>query len=332
MKKMHEALPDPDRFPVPAVLTDADFTLIKRNRRAEKLLPPPWRLRRFLEQMKKESKDRRWHLAVLDGISYLVGLFPEESGFTVVFAESLFPLQESLLQHFFEKGLDTLETYTHAAEGASEYSENAELMERVTTRAFRLRQEMHAYHWYLSVSRRGWREPAVLDLRKFLEAFFVKLREMRVFASLSCPAVAVQVSPDVLAALVLNLVQYITVYEGVFDPAVSAELRGKHLRLCFSFPDGEKIFCAMARLFEAEGDFSEFPGAMGLTPLFSVITLCRMNGIKMEMRQRGETAQIVMTMPGGEAKDSFFLESGEKPDEAWVETWLREILFLNKKM
>lgn len=332
MKDMYETMPDPEQYPVPALLIDQNFVLKKRNRRAEKLLPPPWRLRRLLEQMKKEKEERRWRLAILDGVSYLVGLLPGKDFFAVVFAESLFPLQESLLRHFLGEGLDTLENYTHAMEGGSEFRENTELMERVTTRTFRLREEMHAYHWYLSLSKRRWREPCILNLRKFLDGFFIRLKEMRVFATLSCPKAAVQVSPDVLAALVLNLVQFIAVYEGVFNPSVSAELEGKMLRLSFTFSDEENIFFAMASLFRKDGDFSEFSAAMGLTPLFSVIALCRMSGIGLEMHQGEGTARIVMTMPGGGADASFFLENSETPDEAWFETWVREILLFNKNI
>lgn len=332
MKEMFETMPDLEQYPVPVLLTDQNFVLKKRNRRAEKLLPPPWRLRRLLEQMKKEKEERRWHLATLDGISYLVGLIPWEDFFAVVFAESLFPLQESLLRHFLGEGLDVLENYTLAMEGDAEFRENAELMERVTTRTFRLREEMHAYHWYLSLSRRKWKEPTVLDLRKFLEGFFVKLKEMRVFAALSCPDAAVQISPDVLAALVLNLVQFITVYEGVFTPVVSAEIKERRLHLRFSFDDREHVFSAMANLFRKDGDFSDFSAAMGLVPLLSVIVLCRMNGVDLEMRQGEGVAHIVMTMPGSPADASFFLENNEIPDEAWFETWLREIFFSNKKI
>ncbi|MBR3837122.1 MAG: hypothetical protein IKJ74_03165 [Clostridia bacterium] len=118
----------------------------------------------------------------------------------------------------------------------------------------------------------------------------------------------------------------------VFTPFVSAELEGKVLRLSFAFSDEENIFSAMASLFQADGDFSCFSAAMGLAPLFSVIALCRMSGIGLEMRRQEKAAQIVMTMPGGRANASFFLENSETPDEAWFESWLREILFLNKKM
>ncbi len=322
---------DLERFPFPVISVDPDFELLERNRLAQKLLLPPWQLRRYLKELRKKGCKERFFVSSLENRSYFVALLSRPSGYWIAFLENLFYFYEPLTRPLLGEGVELMGQWQDRERFSADLfgqEKHRALSDRITARTCRLREQMSMLHRLLSLSGRAWQEPCWCDVAGLIRILQRKLKEHRITLELdstaqgSCP-----VSPEALIAAVVNLVQFVLVYEGE-----------SHLHLCqdrgettqvlhVSFREREGLFSDFSKLFESVGTGKELPGVIGLAPLFSAMILCRENGMKMELFSDGDVGRIDLILPNGKDYDVQFLGTKLGKEEAMAEAWIRQILF-----
>lgn len=324
---------DCEHFPFPAVLVDPMFEILERNRLAQKLLLPPWRLRRYLKKFEKGEKKDRFFVSNLEDRCYFVAFLCHPRGYLIAFLENLLYLYQPLTRAILSEGVELMGQWqAHEAlllQGFGEEKDRA-LAERIAARTCRIREQMAMVHRLLSLTGRTLSKPLSCNASGLIRLLQSKLKEHRITLDFDGEkGVNCFVSPEALVAVVVNLVQFVLVYEGESRLNLALKPRKDQWVLRLSFREREGLFSDFAALFEMVKNGTELPRAIGLAPLFSSMILCRENGLELELFSDGEVGRIDLVLPDGKEQEVQFLGSKLAKEEKVVEAWIAQILFPN---
>lgn len=301
-------------LPYPALVANEEGQVLYRNRLAKKLLPAPHRLRRFLLE-RAETEKKRFFEASLEGVCYYVGTTQVQNGrYLVCFLESFLPFYEPLsriileqMQTFFWDmfpGEDSVHT-----EGTAK-----EILDGIAARTFRLRTEEKGYLRLLKMKDRIPGEAVSCSISGFFRHLEQALEKRGIFLSASCPPrAAVKISPDSLSFLILNLVQFVYLFEGEHEIRAAVVQMEEGYRLSFAFSDRNLLFDSLETLFCGKESLDAH--LLLAVPLLCAIRLCSEDGVPWILR--GEAGQVTFT---------FSLPAGDRlPDAFLSETMAEEV-------
>ncbi len=322
-------------FVFPSVVTDEEFSLLFRNRAAQKLLPAPWRLKRYLKTLAKEKKEGCVMCAELEEISYFVCILPpENSERLLIFLENFMPFCEPFSKSLFGESLRVLDEICLPLKPQFEFqgtARNVHLEERVISRTHRLRGAMEMYRHFLTLSKRPMRAPSVCSLPGILQALSDRLHQPRVSLSFECTSdAAVMASPDALIFALLNVIRFLYVYQGLEEVSVQVKKTGNGVVLSFSFSDQEQVFSVLARIFRQESG-KEFPKDLALAPLFLSFLLCREHHMNMSLKSENGMGQILIKLPSAQMIPEAFLGTKTAAEHRLLDQWIREIFFYEEE-
>lgn len=132
--------------------------------------------------------------------------------------------------------------------------------------------------------------------------------------------------PEILVALVLNLVRFVMVYvggEGMELSLVRSEER--HL-LTLGFSDRHGLFEMLSELLNHHFS-AEREELSSLSPLLLSIVICRRYGIGLEASASEGKGQIEVSFKATAQKPEFFLGTRPEEEETLLREWVAEIFF-----
>ena len=309
--------------PYPVVLVNEQGEILSRNRLAQKLLPPPSRLKGFLKNLGEKRKAPIFEAELCD-IRYFVGVLPEKDGcFSLCFLEHFLPFYEpfsrmilSEMQGFF------WELFSEGGKRETQLSLPG-FLDALAARTYRLRNEEKGYLRLLQMRNYVPGESVSCSVEGFFHHLQATLSKRGIRLTLEGGAdTAVAFSTEAFTLLALNLVQFAYLFEGADEIFVHTEKRDGKVELCFSFPDPAHFSSVLSRLLD--GKEEQIPGALLVSPLFCALCLCRKENILWKIRQKDNRFEFSVFLPlAKEMPAAFLAESTAKE--------VKELLNLEKE-
>ncbi len=315
----------------PAVICGEDK--LYRNRFAAGLLPPAWRLRRFCEQNRKALQEDGIIPAELDGIFYYVAAFspPSKNWQILLFLERFFPFCEAFSRYLLREDLDLHRLLLPHREQPNRENGKRNLDTKIIARIDRLRSDRSLYYRLLTLKHRDWGEKRLCDLSSFVRLASKKLEEVRICTEeLICPKdVGVKISPSSFLFVFFNLIQFAELISGQQKIRLRLEKKGKNAVLSLSFPDRDSVFDMLFSLLQGEEGEEIFPRAMGISPLWCALAVCREENIGIRFQKNRERGRILLSVPLVKAPIEAFLGAADHKIKVLLDQELRRVFFFD---
>jgi len=314
---------------VPAVVVNVQYALCFRNRMAQRLLPPPWKLKRYLTILGKElgtagMTQVKWGDTVY--FAETVNVSGCSTHFLLLFTETFLPFQEPFSRYLIRENLSCFRQFGTSSEQRSAASGSDALADRIASRLYGQRQHYYAYYRLLTVNQTVEKAPVSFDSVHLLKKISDSLKGARIGFRVNAEKdLRVFATPSSFLFSVLSVVQFLKVFEGQDDVSVTAKEKGGWVELTFSFFDREGLFGAFSSLMEWEED--RFPETMGMIPLLFAMSVAKKEGMKFRVTVRENLGEVVVKIPLSKEPSALFLGSRRELETVLVEETVRKIFY-----
>lgn len=305
-----------------------------RNRFAVGLLPPVWKLRRFWEQHQKALQEDGIIPAELDGIFYYVAAVspPSKQWYLLLFLERIFPFCEAFSRYLLQEEQELHRLLLPSLEPLQREEKTKHLDTKIIARIDRLRSDRSLYCRLLTLKQRDWGEKRLCDLASFVRLASEKLKEVRICTEeLICPKeVGAQFSPSAFLFVFFNLIQFAELISGQERIRLRLEKKGKNAVLSLSFPDRDSVFDLLFRLLQGEEGEEIFPRALGISPLWCALSVCREETIGIRFQKSEGRGNILLSVPLVKAPTEAFLGAADHKPEFLLDQEFHRIFFFDE--
>lgn len=310
-------------LPYPAILVGEKGQIIEKNRLARRLIPGGAELKGFLQKIKEKEAEPLFE-ASLDSVRYFVAVIPEnETCKRICFLEHFLPFYEPFSQMFLGEMKDFFWQLFLGQESNSFRELTPALLDAIAARSIRLRDEEKAYLRLLDMRSYKPGERVSCSVSGFFHHLTGALARRGIHLDFEIASESgVLFSTAGFTHLVLNLVQFAYLFDGVEDMKVSVGETKRKLRFSFSFPDHLNFSFLCSSLLK--GEIKEIPDALLSTPLFSVLCLCRKENLKWMLSAGEGRLLFEVFLPRAEILPSAFLSDASAEE-------VKELLQIEKE-
>lgn len=304
MKEVDKKFQD---LPCPVILVGEEGEVLWRNRLAQKLLPPPCRLKRFLYQFQEKQGEIVFE-AELDKIRYFVAVFPENNGaFRLCFFEDFLPFYEPFSRVVLEEMQDFFWHLFEEKEQREKEVSAPGFLDSLAARTYRLRQEEKAYLRLLKMRSYVPQERVSCSVSGFFHHLQSALATRGLRLLLDCPENAsAEFSTGAFSLLALNLIQFVYLFEGGDEVSVCVREAEEKIFFEFSFADPSGLSKVFGETFMEGGD-KKIPDALVCSPLFCALCLCRRENVAWQILAENGQIRFAFSLPRALALPAAFL-------------------------
>ncbi len=313
-------------LPFSAVVLSENGELIFCNRLAKKLLPPPWRCKRFLSQKKREIAQGAIFSAVLEETAYFISSIGFRDGSRAVFfLEKFYPFYESLSRALLESADELFREEDWrlllSEENARSETEKNAYLDGVIARTRRFRRDRVLYLRLLRSRQWQKQEPVPCEIEGFFRFREELSRQYGMTVAFSCKEdLTAWVAPRSLSYGVLNILQFIFLFSGTGEVSVLCEKEKREVCLRFSYEDRGELFTLYNNLLQGK----EAGRGILLAPLLCTQAMFPEEQVRLVLRRQGERTEIQLRMPASDAVPCAFFSKKESKEAAELERMYRE--------
>jgi len=327
MATVRTALQQISRFPFPCVALTENGKILARNRLAQKLLPPAAALsRHFLRDAHFLSAETLFW-TVLEEVEYFIGILKKrwegEEIRLVCFLENFLPLQEPFAEYLLEEGSRLFGEAAGMLDEPKGQAPSPQQQDALCALLFRMRTQNLSYLRFCAHKHFLREAEAVCSLGGLFDVLETVLARARVrFAASMQEEMNVYAAPDALSRILLNVLQFVSLFTGEEKLSMKAKQNGACAEVCISFADQDGLFLLFGGLLGLEKEKDVFPRALVFSPLFSALAICRAQGYDLCLSLQEETGEIRLRVPSADRVPEAFLSSAKE----------KEILVLLEKL
>ncbi len=310
-----------ENLPFSVIVLGEENKILYRNRMARGLLLPPTGMMRFFVQEKEKVSKEGIFSAVLDLRRYFIAVIAKRYGKSelrhIFFFEDFgligLPVSEYLLEECHKLLKEGEEKILACAEKEHSSSTLVSYCKRLSVRTRRFREERAAYFRMRAARNRNPMEEATCSLSGFFSFFSPALKEAGFSTTLSLDHdLKIMIHPDFLAEILLNSLQFVSLFEGERNVELQGEKEEKTCCLTLRFFDREELFELFGKYLLKENKKNSASRFAAFSPLFAAALLCDGEGFDFSLEKKGEMCQITLRVPLAEHVQESFLSAKDK--------------------